>query len=228
MNEAFAINTFAALLLGVLVGIERQFRHHVAGLKTNALVSVGAAVYVGLSLLMEHESSPNRIAAQVVSGLGFLGGGVILREGFNVRGLNTAATIWCSGAIGSLCGAGFLSEATVGTAAILTANIVLLPLTRWIDSLQAAPAAGAAYYRVRTECESADDQSVREVLLENIAHDPRRALMGLQVEGLAPHRTIVEARVMASEPNDEACEQLVARMGLHPKVKSASWQRTES
>ena len=55
MNEAFAINTFAALLLGVLVGIERQFRHHVAGLKTNALVSVGAAVYVGLSLLMEHE-----------------------------------------------------------------------------------------------------------------------------------------------------------------------------
>ncbi len=107
----FGLNTLLAFLLGAVIGMEREIRRHVAGLKTNALVAVGAAHYVGLSLIIEGESSPTRIAAQVVSGLGFLGGGVILRDGFNVHGLNTAAMVWWSGAIGSLAGAGFAWEA---------------------------------------------------------------------------------------------------------------------
>ena len=109
MSElTFGLNVGAALLMGILIGAERQWRQHPAGLRTNALVALGAGLFVSLSLLMKDEGSPTRIASYVVSGLGFLGGGVILREGLNVRGLNTAATIWCNGAIGSLCGAGFL------------------------------------------------------------------------------------------------------------------------
>src|SRR5258708_6342249 len=106
----FAINIAAALVMGIAIGLERQFRQHAAGLRTNALISVGAALFVSVGRMVDHESSPTRVAAQVVSGIGFLGGGVILREGLNVRGLATAATMWCSAAVGTLAGLGFLVQ----------------------------------------------------------------------------------------------------------------------
>ena len=87
----YLLNLLAALALGALIGAERQWRQRMAGLRTNALVAVGAAVFI-LSSVTTSPDSPGRIAAQVVSGIGFLGAGVIMREGMNIRGLNTAAT----------------------------------------------------------------------------------------------------------------------------------------
>jgi len=104
----FIARLSVAFLLGALIGLERQWRQRMAGLRTNTLVATGAALFVMLSVLTPSDSSPSRIAAQVVSGIGFLARGVILREGLTVRGLNTATTIWCAAAIGSLSGAGFL------------------------------------------------------------------------------------------------------------------------
>ena len=224
MIGEFAVNTFVALLLGVVVGIERQFRHHVAGLKTNALVSVGSAIYVGLSLLMDHESSPTRVAAQIVSGLGFLGGGVILREGFNVRGLNTAATIWCSGAVGSLSGAGFLPEAAVGTVAILLANLALQPLSRWIDSLQRSSGSAEVPYSVRIEFETERAAVARQAFLEQIAGDATLNLNGITSEQTRPGRTTLVADVTAMGRGDQALENLVARLAVEPEVISVGWQ----
>ena len=86
---------------GALIGIERQRQARRAGLRTNALVATGSTLFV-LYAVATNDSSPTRVASYVVSGVGFLGGGVILREGFNVRGLNTAATLWCSAAVGVL------------------------------------------------------------------------------------------------------------------------------
>src|SRR5580700_10379569 len=123
----FVGNIVAALSMGMAVGLERQWRSHPAGLRTNALVALGAALFVSLSVLMNDTNSPTRIASYVVSGLGFLGGGVILRDGLNVKGLNTAATLWCSGAVGTLSGAGFPLEALTGTAAILAVHLGLRP-----------------------------------------------------------------------------------------------------
>src|ERR1700679_4159840 len=94
----FIFHISVALLLGVVIGVERQLRQHTAGLRTNALVALGAALFVSLSTLMNDSNSPTRIASYIVSGLGFLGGGVIVREGFTVKGMNTAATLWCTGA----------------------------------------------------------------------------------------------------------------------------------
>ena len=111
--------------MGIAIGLERQWRQHPAGLRTNALVALGAALFVSLSLLVPDEGSKTRIASYVVSGLGFLGGGVILREGLNVKGLNTAATIWCSGAVGSLCGSDLVGHAALGTFVILFAHLSL-------------------------------------------------------------------------------------------------------
>ena len=111
---SFVVNIIVALLMGMMIGAERQFRQHPAGLRTNTLVALGSALFVSLTILMEDVNGPTRIAAYVVSGLGFLGGGVILRDGLTVKGLNTAASLWCSGAVGSLSGLGFPFHAMVG------------------------------------------------------------------------------------------------------------------
>jgi len=99
-----AIRLGIALLIGAIIGFERQWRQRMAGLRTNALVSLGAAGFVVFSTSVSGDDSPTRVAAQIVSGIGFLGAGVILREGINIRGLNTAATLWCSAMVGTFAG----------------------------------------------------------------------------------------------------------------------------
>ncbi|MEL7011596.1 MAG: MgtC/SapB family protein, partial [Cyanobacteria bacterium J06588_4] len=103
----FAIRLLVGFFLAVGIGIERQWLKTRAVLKTNVLVTLGSAMFVMLSIMTPGDSSPTRISAQIVSGVGFLGGGVILREGASVKGINTAATLWCAAAIGTLVGSGF-------------------------------------------------------------------------------------------------------------------------
>ena len=124
----FAIRLLVGFFLGVGIGIERQWLRSRAILKTNVLVTLGAAMFVMLSIMTPGDTSPTRISAQIVSGVGFLGGGVILREGASVRGTNTAATLWCAAAIGTLVGSGYLIQAYLGTFAVVGANLLLRPL----------------------------------------------------------------------------------------------------
>lgn len=114
-----------ALVLGGIIGLERQWHQRTAGIRTNALVCIGASGYVIFATFFPTEASPTRIAAQIVSGIGFLGAGVIMREGLTVRGLNSAATIWCSSTVGVYCGGGFFLEASILASAIMTTNFVL-------------------------------------------------------------------------------------------------------
>lgn len=222
----FALNIGAALAMGIAIGLERQWRQHPAGLRTNALVALGAALFVGLSTVVAREDSPTRIAAQVVSGLGFLGGGVILREGFNVRGLNTAATLWCSGAVGSLAGAGFPLEALAGTVSILLVHLGLRPVVRWIDARKRIAADVETYYRLRVESDAHHDAQIRQILLRHVNGHPKLTLQGLATEDTDANRTVVLADIFATERNDRALEEIVARVCIEPEVKAVSWQRT--
>jgi putative Mg2+ transporter-C (MgtC) family protein len=117
-----------AVALGGLIGLERRLRQHPAGLHTNALVSLGACAYVlvGLGLMGD---APARLAAQVISGVGFLCGGIILHQGPTVRGLNTAATTWCSAAVGVVAGTGHMHQAVLLAAIVLVANVSL----HWLE-----------------------------------------------------------------------------------------------
>ena len=105
LGEVFA-RLAAALVAGAAIGVERQWHQKMAGLRTNSLVALGSAGFVAFSSVVG-QGDPTRVAAQVVSGIGFLGAGVILREGANVRGLNTAATLWCSAMVGTFAGGGY-------------------------------------------------------------------------------------------------------------------------
>ena len=125
----FLFRLGAALLMGVCVGLERQWRQRMAGTRTNALVAAGAAAFVMCGFMVRDNSrGESQIVSYVVSGIGFLGAGVIFKDAGSVRGLNTAATIWCSAAIGAISGLGNPLHALVLTGAVLLTNIVLRPL----------------------------------------------------------------------------------------------------
>ena len=223
---AFALNIAVAALLGVVIGLERQFRQHPAGMRTNALVCLGAALFVSLSRMVDHESSPTRVAAQVVSGLGFLGGGVILREGLSVRGLTTAATLWCSGAVGTLAGAGQLLPALIGTAAILALNLALRPLVQRIDARMKTAVAVETLYRVKVVCGRHQEAVIRSIFMRHINSQPYMVLQGVATQDMGPaDQAAVVAEVCSAQRNDRYMEDVVARMSIEPTVVAVSWER---
>ena len=122
-----------AAALGIAIGFERQWRHRATGLHTSSLVAVGAALFALLDVSL-NAGDTTRIVAGVVTGVGFIAGGVIFREGVNVSGLNTAATIWSTAAVGALAGFGLWREAAAGGIAILLLNVLLQPLSDAIDA----------------------------------------------------------------------------------------------
>ena len=222
----FVLHIGAALLMGVAIGMERQFRQHPAGLRTNALVCVGAALFVSLSGMLDHEASPSRMAAAVVSGIGFLAGGVILREGMTVKGMNTAATLWCSAAVGSLAGAGFPLQGLRGTAAVLLLHATLRPVSRWVDRGMKTATDIEMYYQMR-----------RRVPIGSGGHYPRDSHAARQLPSLddspgesRPQTTTgptghVIADIYSLVRNDRAMEDLMLRINLESSVISVSWAK---
>jgi putative Mg2+ transporter-C (MgtC) family protein len=121
----FLLRLISAVFCGFLVGLERQWINRVAGIQTNVLVCTGACVFILGSYFVSYEGqSASRIAAQIVSGIGFLGAGMIFRDGITTHGINTAATIWCSAAVGVLCGMGLISHAFIVVLILILANLI--------------------------------------------------------------------------------------------------------
>lgn len=116
------LNTAVAAGLGFLIGLERQLRGHYAGLRTNALVCLGSCAFVALSMNYPN-SDPTRVMSQVCTGLGFLGAGVILKDGLKIHGLTTAATVWVAGSVGCICGTGRYLDAMIVTLFVIGINL---------------------------------------------------------------------------------------------------------
>lgn len=124
--EKFIVYLLICFFLSLFIGIERQYRHRSVGLRTTILVAIGSYLFVSFSFLLNgYNIDVTRIAAQIVTGMGFLGAGVILKDGVKIRGLTTAATLWCTASIGVLCASGFILEAISGTVIILFSNVFL-------------------------------------------------------------------------------------------------------
>ena len=221
---SFAIRLVVALSLGALVGAERQWRQRTAGLRTNCLVAVGSAMFVMMGGLTSGDGSQARVAAYVVSGIGFLGGGVILKDGFSIRGLNTAATLWCTAAIGTLAGLGYAALSFLGTVAILAANLLLRPLAQRINRTAVQAPEDVVLYLFECVCRTADETPIRALLLQNIGRTPlvRYALHSEDEEGAS--RVKVRAQVRSTGRKDEFLEQIVTRLSLEPGVTTIRWE----
>ncbi|MDU1671853.1 MAG: MgtC/SapB family protein, partial [Bradyrhizobium sp.] len=167
--------------------------------------------------------SPTRVAAQVVSGIGFLGAGIIFREGMQVTGLNTAATLWCSAAIGLLAGSGHPLHASVAAAFVILVNLLLRPIVRLINRQPIAQAETDFRYRVRIVCRSPEEAHVRALLLQGAATGQLslRNLESTDIEG--NDRVEVHAHLTAHAPSDTVLEQVIGRLSLEPTVSAAGW-----
>ena len=222
--EQAAINLASAVLLGSVIGFERQWRNRLAGLRTNTLVALGAASFVVFEALVPDASSPTRVAAQVVSGIGFLGAGVIFREGLNVRGLNTAATLWCSAAIGVLAGAGYAGYAAIATAFVVFVNLLLRPIVSFINRQPLVSTELEIGYVVSITCRGPDEAQIRALLLQSLATSglALRRLDSSDLDGSA--RVVVTAFVRAHQRVDAEVEKVVGRLSLEPTVSAARWQ----
>lgn len=221
----FAIRLMVAFIVGGLVGAERQWRQHAAGLRTNCLVAVGSAMFVMMGgLIGGVDGSQGRVAAYVVSGIGFIGGGVILKEGFSIRGLNTAATLWCTAAIGTLAGLGYTTLCLLGTVAVLAANLFLRPLAQKINRAPVRAAEEVILYLFECVCRTKDEARIRALLVQNIA--PTRLLLyGLESEDQeGTNRVKVKAHVKTMGRTDDLLEQIVTRLSLEPGVTTIRWE----
>ena len=212
-----------ALLLGAVVGFERQWHQKMAGLKTNALVALGASGFVCFATVAAG-GNPSQISAQIVSGIGFLGAGVIMREGFNVHGLNTAATLWCSAMVGSLCGYGMWEAGGVAACLVLGANIALRPVANRLNQRVQSGNEVESFYTITVLCDVAGASTVRASLLKAMVqhHVPPRQLTS--EDGPTGGDTKITVRVDVTHVVDDAVEQLLAEIAQSPSVRSTSWQ----
>jgi putative Mg2+ transporter-C (MgtC) family protein len=222
----FAANIGAALVVGMIVGLERQYGQHPAGLRTNTLVCVAAAVFVALGGLLGSQPETARMASYVVSGIGFLGGGVILREGLNVRGLNTAATLWCTAALGTLCGAGFALEAVTALVIVMVVNLALRPVGMWIDANRKLAPDVEVHYRLRAMCLEKDERLIRTILVRHVNSHPHMTIQGFTTQnGDQPDRLLIVVDVFSTQRNDRGMEEVVQRLDIEPSVTAVNWEK---
>jgi putative Mg2+ transporter-C (MgtC) family protein len=217
-----AISLSAAFLFGGLIGLERQYRQRTAGLRTNILVAIGAAIFVDAGNRLTGHDGAVHIMAYVVSGIGFLGAGVIMREEGNVRGINTAATLWASGAVGACAGADLILEAGLATIFILAANTLLRPVVSFIN---------------RQPLDTVSVEVTNSVYVITPKHAQKRALKqfiqtleqaGYQTQDIEVHQfgadeVEIQAVLTASAVEGDEMDKLIAKIADQEFVTQAFW-----
>ena len=223
--QSLGDTTFAlavAFVLGTAIGFERQYRQRTAGLRTNVLVAVGAAAFAEMGNRLLGGEGAARIISYVVSGIGFLGAGVIMKEGTNVRGLNTAATLWCSAAVGAFAGASLAGEAVVLTGFVLAGNTLLRPLVNYVNRKPMDERVTEATYRVHVVCAPAVAADVRERLFAELeqANYPIR-----EIEVLSESEEQVElaAVLLPNTADSRELDAVVTALEGGEDVESCAW-----
>jgi len=213
----------AAFVLGALIGAERQYRQRTAGLRTTVLVAVGAAAFVDLAVRIAGSVEAVRVISYVVSGIGFLGAGVIMKEGMNVRGLNTAATLWCSAAVGACAGTDMLAEAALLTVFVIAGNTLLRPLVNAINRIPISHEQAEATYEVHLIAGEAVLGETRDALVERLA--AAKYPVG-DVEVIEREDDVVElvATLVSTSVVGKELDAVTRALAMLPGVRHASWE----
>ncbi len=219
----FSLRVFFALILGGLIGVERQWRQRNAGLRTNALVAVGTSLFIMITPLIGRDGNVFQIVSYVVSGIGFLAGGVIFKERLSVSGLNTAATLWCTAAVGALVGFGFLIEATIGVCAIMTANVALRPIARIINAHPMEDLEVLASYEVHALCHPNLEEAIRSVLTDAL-HVNKLPMTALYTENVADQRMEIVADITVTGRAESRLERVVSRLAKESGIIGTSFR----
>jgi putative Mg2+ transporter-C (MgtC) family protein len=213
---------FFAFVLGTIIGVERQYRQRTAGLRTNVLVAVGAAAFVDLATRIHGAEGAARVISYVVSGIGFLGAGVIMKEGLNIRGLNTAATLWCSAAVGACAGADMAAQAALVTVFVMAGNTLLRPLVNAINRIPLDEEASEATYEVSVvTAREATDRAKEELVahLEAASYP----VGDLDVVHRPDASEEIVAKLVSTSVKAGELDAVVAKLRQMPGISHATW-----
>lgn len=220
--QDFLLRIIVSFALSFAIGLERQWRRRVIGLRTNVLVCLGSFLFVSFSFLT-NAYDVSRIASQVVCGIGFLGAGVILKDKGNIKGLDTAATLWCAAAIGTLCASGFLLEALVGTLFILLANVVLRGITRKLN-LKHVEKMQFDKYRLKVVCSEEQEFLIR-TLISQSTNKTAASLITIETTDLEDERIRITATFNVPKDATFLLEDLVNRIVIEKGIVSSGWKK---
>lgn len=218
----FMMRILLAVLLGFLIGLERQITGHTAGIRINVLISMGSCLFLMFPIITGSDEV-YRIASYIVSGVGILCSGVIFKDGGTVRGLNTAATLWCTAAIGVLASSGYILLAFAATGTLIRSNLLFRPL-----SMKVRPVTGweesEKLYRISITCREAKETDIRALLINGntsrtlyLNHLDSGDVVGDKVEVIAEYYSVGNAQ-------NQVLEGIVRQALKLPEVVSAGWE----
>lgn len=222
----FIIHISLALFLGMCIGLERQIRQRATGLRTNTLVALGAAIFMLIASRIGGDAS-GRIASYIISGIGFLGAGVILKDGASVRGLNTAATLWCTAAIGAFCGLGYIYEPLLATGFIIGVHVFLRPVSNKMMKVWAfADKESVEYhYKFVACCKEEVENHIRVLFVQYIGNNNDLMLRSLSShDGDNPSSAIIEADIISFSKQDASIEKIASFLTLESGIYSIKWK----
>ena len=219
----FAIRIFCAVGFGFLIGLERQLTGHAAGIRINILVSMGACLFTLYSQLMNAPDA-TRIAAQVVTGVGFLCSGIIFKEGLSVRGLNTAATIWCTAAIGVLCSSGMVPFAALAAVVLLGSNLLFRVAAEKIHPLAQFEEEENSY-KLSVTCQHDNEFDIRAAVINCLSKNTRLQLSHLESADVIGELVEIEATVhLGGKRRDFHIEKVTSCIALEKGVIKVGWE----
>jgi len=216
------VSLSTAFILGSIIGYERQYRQRTAGLRTNALVAIAAAAFVDMAHQINGATGTTQVAAYVVSGVGFLGAGTIMKEGLNVRGLNTAATLWGSAAVGVCSGAGLLAEAILAAIFVLAANTLLRPVVNSINRKPINEHTSELTYQLHVIV-SSDEQKDALATLDSLLENAEYPLGDLDIEPFGEDDVEITATLLSTSVNAEKLDSITQQLNANPHVIQAFW-----
>lgn len=225
----FALRLLIACLLGFIIGFERQWTRHTAGILTNVIVCMGSFAFSSFAFFMGEGTDTTRIAAQVVSGTGFLGAGVILRDGLNIRGLSTAATIWTTSAVGVLCCLDNLAYAAITGTAIVIAHLALHPLAGFIADkrFSVEDTDSEKMYSVSVVTDDDNAPAIREKLMSAIKAERKVLLRNMETRDLEDDKVKIKAIISSAKEQETVIEKIITMVGVCDNVISTGWKRVD-
>lgn len=222
MELDFIIKIGVCLLLSILIGSERQYRNGMVGLRTNVLVAIGSFMFNYVTFGVSGDHDFTRMGAGIVSGMGFLGAGIIIQENNRVKGLNTAATLWCVSAIGVLTSSGMLFESCVGTFLVLFSNIILRLISFFVMNKIKNKLKEKCILRV--SCTRTIEGSICQTLSSYIEQHNLN-LISMNKDEVTKDEVKLVVTIITSRPDE--VDNLVKALSAEVGVTSLSWKHSK-
>lgn len=226
INEMdFLFRIGLAITCGFFIGLERQMTGHVTGIKTNILICFGSCIFVLFSFLTG-DSDVTRIAAQVVSGVGFLCSSVIIKNGVSINGLNTSATIWCTAGIGIISSLGMWKVSLIATFCLIFSNLIFYPLAEKIPVFRRFEDDTEEHiYKLCVSCHPNELKNTRKFVVDTI-NDSKLILTGIEIkEDDYGKKTTIKATVnFIGKMDSSLLEQVISNISNNNAILGVNWK----